>query len=974
MKYLDLIKPHAYLIWKNKQKAIVSDIPLPTEERVLIIQEGQEAFGEIVLTKPSKINLTEFERLEEEHATRPEERKLRWPEANFFYLYRFKEWQPYLESQDVKIENGDAEVLPPVELTEQEQKVLEKAERLPKTLILKDEAVSLEDGKVTFCEGLDGSKIMPILSATFDDKSIDESLSLYQLALVRIPRLKLKKNMEVDMEEDEKAEATKPYKVGKHDGCNGQAVIKISNGKLMGCHENTDDAMAQIDALYAKDKGVPSAGGKPKKPKRKELEKLLTKAIEELQEEEEIPQEDEKALAVFSDEKEISIDQELNVIRDAYYQKFGESESVGKQAKVYSWIKEIYSDYVIVQYGEKLFKLAYAKDVDGKIEFPDKSKWVEVQMTYSPVGNIEAKAIAVFSEDDKEQSLDKKIQSIRVSFRDTFIPKPPKSQEEMMYKSHPWINEIYPDYVVVRHDEKLYKVNYSYDENGQPKFVDKSKWSEMEVQLVPTGNVGAKSILEGYDESSKEFGEWVADYYEFSSKSIADLNQEEAIKAVWSSSYVSSLPNSSFLYVEPDCDKAGCRHLPYKDANGKVDLSHLRNAASRLGQAATGTSGWMTEELRKKLQSKVSRLLEEDGEKAGRKVKKSMIEKLKSAWVTIKEMIDWADPEEEEPMKFFGGKSAIGIKKVGDEYWYVTWSTNAFKDREKEIFSTKSLEKYVTEAEKKEDRGYFNLWHIPDTDFAKKEWQGVAGRFLIEAGPFLKDEKGKAALKFFKEYADGHKDLAPEGWGCSPEYRYLPEERKKGIYENIWITRTSTLPKMAAANIWTQGGVTMALTKEQQKAAELIFGEDLTKQIIKTAEDKTKELEEAGVAHKDNSETKTEEEVKQPEEVIVEKVMEKFDFKTLAEALTNMATQQKEIADNQKNLETKLVELETEVKGAKSEETKKAKDESPKYVWSLVERASEAQKTVVADDDPLKNMKPVETKSDKSGAAHFFGK
>src|SRR3990167_11096973 len=111
----------------------------------------------------------------------------------------------------------------------------------------------------------------------------------------------------------------------------------------------------------------------------------------------------------------------------------------------------------------------------------------------------------------------------------------------MMYKSHPWINEIYPDYVVVRHDEKLYKVNYSYDENGQPKFVDKSKWSEMEVQLVPTGNVGAKSILKGYDESSKEFGEWVADYYEFSSKSIADLNQEEAIKAVWSSSYVSSL-------------------------------------------------------------------------------------------------------------------------------------------------------------------------------------------------------------------------------------------------------------------------------------------------------------------------------------------------------------------------------------------------------------------------------------------------
>ena len=55
--------------------------------------------------------------------------------------------------------------------------------------------------------------------------------------------------------------------------------------------------------------------------------------------------------------------------------------------------------------------------------------------------------------------------------------------------------------------------------------------------------------------------------------------QPDAIRAVWTSAYVSSLPDSSFAAI----DDSG-RHLPYKDANGKVDLPHLRNALARLDQ------------------------------------------------------------------------------------------------------------------------------------------------------------------------------------------------------------------------------------------------------------------------------------------------------------------------------------------------------------------------------------------------------
>ena len=50
--------------------------------------------------------------------------------------------------------------------------------------------------------------------------------------------------------------------------------------------------------------------------------------------------------------------------------------------------------------------------------------------------------------------------------------------------------------------------------------------------------------------------------------------------AVWTTAYVNSLPKSSFAWIGPDGEK----HLPYKDASGKVDLAHVRNALARLNQ------------------------------------------------------------------------------------------------------------------------------------------------------------------------------------------------------------------------------------------------------------------------------------------------------------------------------------------------------------------------------------------------------
>ncbi len=63
--------------------------------------------------------------------------------------------------------------------------------------------------------------------------------------------------------------------------------------------------------------------------------------------------------------------------------------------------------------------------------------------------------------------------------------------------------------------------------------------------------------------------------------------------AVWTTAFMNDLPDSSFLHIESGGEKdadgkttpRSLRHFPYKDASGKVDLPHLRNALARIPQS-----------------------------------------------------------------------------------------------------------------------------------------------------------------------------------------------------------------------------------------------------------------------------------------------------------------------------------------------------------------------------------------------------
>lgn len=63
-------------------------------------------------------------------------------------------------------------------------------------------------------------------------------------------------------------------------------------------------------------------------------------------------------------------------------------------------------------------------------------------------------------------------------------------------------------------------------------------------------------------------------------------------KRVWTAAEVNNFPDSSFAYISEGGKKdsegktvpRSLRHLPYKDANGKIDPAHVRNALARLPQ------------------------------------------------------------------------------------------------------------------------------------------------------------------------------------------------------------------------------------------------------------------------------------------------------------------------------------------------------------------------------------------------------
>jgi hypothetical protein len=119
--------------------------------------------------------------------------------------------------------------------------------------------------------------------------------------------------------------------------------------------------------------------------------------------------------------------------------------------------------------------------------------------------------------------------------------------------------------------------------------------------------LGQQAADDGDEEDEQDSDD--AQRHDAAGKTVATAAPHEA-KAEWSTSYVNDLPNSSFLWVEDgeDDDEGkrvprSKRHFPYKDASGKVDLPHLRNAIARIPQSNA------PDDVKTRLQARARRLL-----------------------------------------------------------------------------------------------------------------------------------------------------------------------------------------------------------------------------------------------------------------------------------------------------------------------------------------------------------------------------
>lgn len=119
------------------------------------------------------------------------------------------------------------------------------------------------------------------------------------------------------------------------------------------------------------------------------------------------------------------------------------------------------------------------------------------------------------------------------------------------------VTDIYDDFVVVSEGGVLYKLPYTKDETSEEVTFDTA--NKVKVKL--------NKIYEEIQLSEVKFKEWDA-------------------------KYINDLPDKCFAYIEPGGEKdedgktvpRALRYLPYRGADGEVDLPHLRNALARLPQ------------------------------------------------------------------------------------------------------------------------------------------------------------------------------------------------------------------------------------------------------------------------------------------------------------------------------------------------------------------------------------------------------
>lgn len=304
-------------------------------------------------------------------------------------------------------------------------------------------------------------------------------------------------------------------------------------------------------------------------------------------------------------------------------------------------------------------------------------------------------------------------------------------------------------------------------------------------------------------------------------------------KAIWTAAFINNLPDGSFAYVEPGGKKddqgktvpRSKRHFPFKNAAGKVDLPHLRNALSRAPQSPFGDKA---------------------------------MPKLKAA-AKVAGIGEFAKKEN----LAFGQRGTFrAFKDLAGAWRWFSVTTNKYKDREREIFSDASHRDYVAFVDREKAYPELWLWHVPGSRIGVADFVDYADGFVVHSGTFDDDD-----------VAQGFAEGGCEGLAVSHGFKYHDGDEEDGVYEWYRTFEVSVLPAERAANVWTHFQ-TESSSKEdnmglsEEKRAFLVgrIGEEATKSIEGNLGSMAKTLEEHGIEFKELVETTEAKPEAKPEE------------------------------------------------------------------------------------------------------------
>jgi len=282
------------------------------------------------------------------------------------------------------------------------------------------------------------------------------------------------------------------------------------------------------------------------------------------------------------------------------------------------------------------------------------------------------------------------------------------------------------------------------------------------------------------------------------------------------------------------------------------------------------------------------------------------------------------------------GKKSVELKlfkdRTGATRW-ISFSANAFKDREGEIFSTKALQEAVDWADRSSQRGPLLLYHVPTAEIGQCDFQALEGRMLIESGTFDDSELGRKSAEYFLAHAD-------EEFGMSVGYRYRREDKADGVYDWMQVFERSITPSGDAANPWTRFSAVKEVSMEGKKKEFLegILGPELTQSVIEQAQNETKSLED-DIAFKSNGDD--------PE--VTPPLVEGEEKKPEAEVKPEGEEEKPEVEEKSLNTE-QLTELLKSVLGPVLEEVKSI-GERLATVEGQSTKTAEAIKTLSESDD-----------------------